>query len=78
MIHEFTAHSAPALFEWAKILLMENIDDYTIEHFSPKEGMTSFHIYADVSDEMASKLQRSFNIFYHSKDTDKPLSPRGR
>ena len=78
MVHEFTAHSAPALFQWAKILLMENIDDYTIEHFSPKPGMTSFHIYADVSDEMASKLQRSFNIFYHSKDTDKPLSSRGR
>ncbi len=78
MMHEFTAHSPAALFQWAKIFLMENIDDYTIEHFSPKEGKTSFHIYADVSDEEAGKLQRTFNVFYHSINSDRPLSERGR
>lgn len=77
MMHEFTAHSAPALFQWAKIFLMEKIDDYTIEHFSPKLGKTSFRIYADVSDEEAGKLQRTFNIFYHSVNSDKPLTPKG-
>ena len=77
-MHEFTAHSAAALFEWAGILKMEQIDSYTIEHFSPKPGKTSFHIYANVSDEQASKLQRLFNVFYHSVNSDRPLSPRGR
>ena len=77
MKHEFTAHSAPALSQWAKILMMEKFD-YTVEHFSPKIGKTSFHIYAEVTDEEASRLQRSFNIFYHSKDTDRLLSSRGK
>lgn len=78
MKHEFTAHSAQALFQWAKIILMENIDDYTIDHFSPKPRKTSFHIYVYVTDEAASKLQRSFNILYHSTDSDKPISARGK
>ena len=77
-MHEFTAHSAPALFQWAKILLMEKAGDYTIEHFSPKPGKTSFRIYADVSDEEALRLQRTFNVLYHGVNSDKPLSARGR
>lgn len=32
MKHEFTAYSTTALFQWAKILMMEQIDDYTIDH----------------------------------------------
>ena len=78
MLHEFTAHSAPAPFQWAKVLMMEHIDDYTIEHFSPKFGKTSFHIYADLTKEEAGVLQRKFNILYHSVNSDKPLSPRGK
>ena len=59
MKYEFSANSAQALFRWAKILMMEKIGDYTIEHFSPKFGKTAFRIYADVTDETAEMMRRS-------------------
>lgn len=77
MKHEFTAYSTTALFQWAKILMMEQIDDYTIDHFSPKFGKTAFRICNDLSNEEAARLQRAFNILYHSTNSGKPIKPKG-